>query len=422
MILTSKLARMQFDSPVPDPLFGRPVQEALENLPEGLDGLRTVLWLRQRLPPELARRAAQQVELRQRARSRFPDGRLAYLTPQGLEQATPRAVAEFRAESIRRLAKGASVHDATCGLGSDALALARAGFELSCSDADPFTLACARANLERLGLSATFRVARAGEFEPAARILLLDPDRRPRGLRTNDPERWSPPLSVARELALRHEGAVLKLPPAHEPDGDLCDAQPMIHRWISLRGQLAEVSLWTGILAGGAGDGSPRREAIALDGRGGAARLSGEPRSVEPLAARDAGRIRFLAEPDPAVIRAGLLGWLAAEVGLRPVAEAIAYLGGDQPVDSPFLKSFRVLGSSTADRRQIQALLRRHDIGRVTVKKRGHPDPSAVLERRWRGRGSRRGLLAVTRLAKGHLVYLLEPLASPPSYPPSPGS
>ena len=406
---------MQADSPSPDPLFGDSVQEALENLPEGLDGLKTVLWLRQKLPPDLARRAAQQADLRLKARSRFPHETFAYLTQKGLEQATPPAVATYRAALIRELAPGATVQDATCGLGSDSIALARAGLELICSDSDPFTLACARANLGRLGLRASFRLEEAHALRPAAQILLLDPDRRPDGVRINDPERWSPPLSVARELAGRHQGAVLKLPPAYEPAPDSLTAQPEVYRWISLRGELAEVGLWTGRLAS---NGGTHREAIALDGHGGLARLSGEQRAVQPLTPHGARRIRFLAEPDPAVIRAGLLGLLSEQVGLLPVAPRIAFLGGDRPASSPLLRSWKVLGCSTLDRKQVRALLRRHDVGPVTVKKRGHPDPSVVLERRFRGSGDRPGLLAVTRLAEGHLAYLLEL----PSAPPSPGS
>ena len=55
-------------------------------------------------------------------------------------------------------------------------------------------------------------------------------------------------------------------------------------------------------------------------------------------------------------------------------------------------------------------MLARHDIGPVEVLKRGHPDPAEVLAKRFRGRGERRGWLAVARLAKGHLGWLLERL------------
>ena len=58
-------------------------------------------------------------------------------------------------------------------------------------------------------------------------------------------------------------------------------------------------------------------------------------------------------------------------------------------------------------------MLGKHGIGPVRVKKRGHPDPPSVLERRFRGPGSRRGRLVVARLERGHHAYLVDP--QPPS-------
>jgi hypothetical protein len=98
---------------------------------------------------------------------------------------------------------------------------------------------------------------------------------------------------------------------------------------------------------------------------------------------------------------------------MAPLGPGIAYLGGPQPTRSPLVRCRRVLGTAPADPRQVRALLEAHDVGPVTVMKRGHPDPTEVLAQRFRGRGSRRGLLAVTRLERGHLALLLEtePLA-----------
>ena len=58
-------------------------------------------------------------------------------------------------------------------------------------------------------------------------------------------------------------------------------------------------------------------------------------------------------------------------------------------------------------------MLREHDIGSLQVRKRGHPDRAEVLERRLRGKGRRRGHLAVARLEDGHAAYLLGPGSEP---------
>ena len=74
-----------------------------------------------------------------------------------------------------------------------------------------------------------------------------------------------------------------------------------------------------------------------------------------------------------------------------------------------FAQRWRVLGSTSAHPRPLRELLSQHDIGPLTVKKRGHPDPSTVLEKRLAGAGSRRGTLIVARLEAGHRAYLVEP-------------
>ena len=125
------------------------------------------------------------------------------------------------------------------------------------------------------------------------------------------------------------------------------------------------------------------------------------------LTLEDARSVRWIADPDPGLIRSGLLGALANHEGLAPLAAQIAYLGGDHAASSPLLSSYEVLGSAPLDRRRVRALLREHDVGKLTVKKRGHPDDAATLAARFCGGGKERGLLIVTRLEEGHHSFLV---------------
>ena len=387
----------------PDPIFGTEVERALGAIPRNASALEVALFLRSELDePELARRAAELHELRARAKRRLGDDRLGFLTRKGVEQASALPVARSRARRIASRAGAGIVLDATCGVGSDALALLDAGLACVAADRDWTALRCARANLVRAGHAG--RVVLADALRPAVRAewLVADPDRRAGGARSRDPERASPPLGRLLAVARRFRGACVKLPPAFDPgplEGELEGAS---WQWVSSGGELAEVALWLGELAGPA-----RREALALGPRGEESRLSGPLATVAPLEPDAARRVAWLAEPDPAVIRSGLVGRLAADVGMAPLAPGIAYLGGDARPSSPLLRAWRVLGTAPLDRRRVRELLRQHDVGPLTVKKRGHPDPAAALERRLRGPGSRRGLLAVTRLERGHLALLL---------------
>ena len=364
------------------------------------------------LGKELGRRAAELCQLRHSASRRHPQWADLYLTKQGIQQATDPEVARFRAAELGGSTALRFVYDATTGIGGDALELSAAGFQVVAGDLSPLTLRCARANLSARGHRAVVVQADAGR--PPIKggrpvLLLLDPDRRAGGRRSLDPARWSPSWDVALALAARFPGACLKLSPAFEPDDPHLGLPPGLdHRWqwISLRGELKEVALWTGELAG---PGGGAREAVALDGAGGVARLGGEPTATPALRAAEAAAVAWIAEPDPGVIRSGLLGLLAREQGLRPVGPGIAYLGGSDRPDSPLLQAWRVVDSARADPRRVRAMLQRHGIGPVRVRKRGHPDAPPVLERRFRGRGRQRGELLVARLEEGHRAYLVAP-------------
>ena len=110
------------------------------------DPVRRAAAVRRLLPPELATVALTQAGLRAAARPKF--GALAdtlLFTADGLEQATRLEVADHRAS--RFAAAGlASVLDLCCGIGSDALAFARAGLRVEAVERDPDTAAIAAAN------------------------------------------------------------------------------------------------------------------------------------------------------------------------------------------------------------------------------------------------------------------------------------
>lgn len=387
-------------------IFGNDVAAALGNVPEGAEALEVITRLRTQLPLETARAAAELHALRARAGRRFPDGRLHFLTAKGLEQASAPAVAEARAQHIAERFPGGAVYDATCGLGSESLALAAAGLRVIAADLDEHTLACARANLEHAGQAASCVRADALTHAVRADVLLLDPDRRTDGKRTLAPERWSPAFSACLTVAANYAGAHMKLAPAFDPSAAPPIDRPARWQWVSLKRSLVEVGLWLGEL----GPGDPaEREVLALDGQGGAARWTARPAEIAALAPEQARAIQWLAEPDPAIIRAGLVGAYAAECGARPLDPHLAYLGSMEAPDGELLARWRVLEVCSLDRKRVREMLRRADIGPLTVKKRGHPDTALELARRLEGPGERPGLLAVARLGNGHVAYLLDP-------------
>ncbi len=392
------------------------MDRALEGLAAGLTSLEAIDALRKRLPRPLAQRAAELYDLRRRALARFPSGRMRWLTAKGLEQATREVVARTRARRIAACAPQSAVHDVTCGLGSDALELSLAGLRVLASDRDPLHAQCARANLQASAHPHCVFVGDASA--PASRgcLLLADPDRRPSGAasalaRSLDPRAWSPTPDVLARALARAPGACIKLPAGF--DIALCptvwiEQRPHSWEWVSADAELCEVNLWVGSLAGPQAE-AGARDVVLIDAAGRARRWSARPNAVVSAPPQEVSEISWIVDPDPALVRSGLLEAYAQSEGLAPLGPQCAYLGGTCAPRAPLGRAWRVLAQSTADPKQVRAMLADADVGPLQVLKRGHPLPAEQLERRFRGRGQRRGTVLVARLERGHVAFLVEP-------------
>ncbi|MGY3680349.1 hypothetical protein ACVWXU_003972 [Streptomyces sp. TE33382] len=209
--------------------------------------LATATRLRRTHPADLVSAALGQARLRQRAVAKFgaEDAYRMFFTPNGVEQATRTSVAAHRAGRFASLGVR-SVADLCCGIGGDAIALARAGIRVLAVDRDPLTAEVARANAEALGLAdlVEVRCADVTEIGTAAYdAVFVDPARRGGRGRIFDPEAYSPPLSWATAAALKAPRAALKIAPGipHEAIGPQAEAE-----WISDGGDVKEAVLWFG--------------------------------------------------------------------------------------------------------------------------------------------------------------------------------
>ena len=138
---------------------------------------------------------------------------------------------------------------------------------------------------------------------------------------------YSPPWPVVLELVSRSRRACLKVAPGipYEfiPDG--AEAE-----WVSYRGEVKEATLWTG------GDERADRQA----GDAAARRRTPWP---PPAYGRPRARSgRYVYEPDGAAIRAHLVGEVAELVGGRLPDPMIAYITGDEPIDTPWAARYEV--------------------------------------------------------------------------------
>lgn len=353
--------------------------------------------LRRDHPAALVTAALGQVALRRRAEAKFgPDAWRMYFTPNGLEQATRAPVAAWRARRLATLG-ARRVADLCCGIGGDALALARAGMAVLAVDRDPLTCAVAEANAASLGLSSRVEVwcAAAEDTDTAGcDAVFVDPARRGGRGRVFDPEAYAPPLSWAVETARRAPRAVLKIAPGVPHAALPADAEA---EWVSDGGDVKEAALWFGTGAPGL-----RRAALLPGGH----TLTGDPTRATPAGPPG----RYLYEPDGAVIRAHLVAEVAAQVAGRLLDPTIAYVTSDALHPTPYATAYEITDVLPFNVKKLRALLRARQIGTVTIKKRGSAVTPEELRGKLRLEGVNATTIILTRTAGAPTVLLGHPV------------
>ena len=360
-------------------------------------------------PPDVARAALATAFARRRAEAsgKFPDPGSMFFTRAGYEQATSHAVARHRAE---RFAGLDVVVDLCCGIGSDTIAIARQAGRVDAFDLDPDALACAASNVRAAGLDGKVRMALADATKiplERAGAAFADPSRRRGSDRVRAAAEYSPPLGALLARAPELPGSRLCVKVA--PGIDLSDPSlkaalgdaPLEVEFISEKGTCKEGVLWCGAFA--REDGARRATAIDADG---AHIFDGDPSiaaAVSPLQA-------FVGEPDPALIRAGLIGALCAARSRHVLDRRVAYLTADatDPAHDPFVRWYRVRDVMAFGVKRIRGYLRERDIGGLVVKTRAFPLKPDEITALLKPRGPARATLIATTIQDRKIAIICD--------------
>jgi hypothetical protein len=343
--------------------------------------------------PELAAAALTQASLRRQAKPKFGEtAAQMFFTRAGLEQATRPEVADNHASrflqgGVRR------VIDLGCGIGSDSLAFVGAGLEVVAVDVDPVTAAVAQANL-----AGRAEVICADADQVAEQLItpgvgvFCDPDRRNDRGRLWRVEDFEPHWSTVLQLLDGARTAGAKLGPGlpHSLIPKAAEAE-----WVTHRGETVEVGLWSG-----PGSTPGQRSALIMP----TARLL--VTTAPPLSVRDLGR--YLYEPAGAVIRAGAIAELGAQLGAGLLDPQIAYLTNDRLCSTPFAAAFEVRQRLPFHLKALRAWVRQAQIGVLEIKKRGFDVDPAELRRRLRLTGPNSATLVISRTPVGAIAAIVE--------------
>lgn len=354
--------------------------------------------------PELVSAVVGQAHLRSRAQAKFgPFAARMLFTRAGLEQATRLGVAARHAGRMRQ-AGLTRVVDLGCGIGGDSLAFAGAGLSVLAVDADEVTAAIAAYNLAPFGSDVDVRHGTVESMDLDAdaspgTAVWMDPARRTTGhseTRRVSADDYSPSLDWAFSVAGRMPTGI-KLGPGHDREALPADSEA---QWVSADGSVVELVLWSGALARQ----GVRRAALVIRGQESHELTAGADAEDAPI--RPLGQ--YVHEPDGAVIRARLIGDVARRLDAGMLDEHIAYLTSDAAVTSPFVQTFRVRETTTANPKAINALLRAHGIGTLEIKKRGMDVDPAAFRRKLTLRGDQAATLILSRVGEQRIAILAD--------------
>ncbi|ALD64491.1 THUMP-like domain-containing protein [Glutamicibacter soli] len=316
---------------------------------------------------QVIRAVIAQAELRYRARVKFgPFADSLVFTPAGLEQATRLTIAGLHA---RRFTSAGCTHvaDLGCGIGTDSIALASAGLQVTAVEKDETTAAATTLNLMPFENAKVVHGSAEETDLTGIDGVWLDPARRTdqagNTRRLFDPEAFSPPLSFVEKLVDEGKDVGVKLGPGlpHDAIPDTAEAV-----WISDHGSVIEACLWFGRL---------RREGIAraalVIDKDGAHELT-SPVTAQADVPAPVGELQeHVYEPDGAVIRSHLISTLLESTGGHLLDEHIAYFTHAQQISTPFARGYKVVAVHDYNVKKLRSWVKTNGIGTLDIKKRG---------------------------------------------------
>lgn len=310
-----------------------------------------------------------------------------------LEQSTAADISRYKAKLFPPLAR---IADLCCGMGGDSLFFP-ADSEVYGLDLDPLRCVWYRHNTAALGKSRPCVQGLAEKSPLAADFALLDPARRnslgqsrilARHLQPG-PEHWN-------QVNIKHAGCLLKLPPGLD-----LETMPFAHatHFLGSPNDCREQLLLCGSLCPEPGQ---RGAVVVQEGKafffGGIPQFFSKDEEADPA--------RWLVEPHTPLVRSHLYPNMARHLHLAPLDYSIAYLTSTQKPPGDWWTSWEIIDHCSLGSDRVEKMLKRHQMGKLTLKKRGVDIDPQIELRRLRPMGDEKGILVYGRLHGKHHAFL----------------
>lgn len=368
-----------------------------------------------------------------------------------LEQSTAQDIGRWKSNlwPSGAEAAGKTVHDLCCGMGGDSFFLP-SELNVVGVDLDENRLAMYRYNcgiMRGIGtgkvLQADARIVNSGAATTGensiaggknrADYFSIDPARRAiDGENQRDLRNLTPTFAEVLEIATHYKGGMAKLPPGYPTEEISTDCEVI---YIGSHSDCRECLVLFGELAKNPG----KVRAVMVDKNGNLAKTAGDTAAewcgtlteIQARSNKNAEKdlpgcersfrnatsdsdlpvgdlAKYLSEPTALLIRSHLFGSVAqaANSDAHLISEGIAYVTSDTPLPSPAFTSYEVIDYSEISSSAVRAMLKKHDIGKLTLKLRGVKlDPDAEIKR-LKARGKNEAILFYTRAAGEKIAIL----------------
>ena len=343
--------------------------------------------LRKHLSSEQTHLVLEQTQLRCRAREKFSRAARMFFTRKGFEQSTDETIARYKSQ---RFALHSKVADLCCGIGGDTLGIAQIA-DVTAVDRCDVTAFFAKTNCERLGLhNVEIQVQDIRELDLSTfQAIHVDPDRRALGKRTSQVQGSEPGLKTLCSLVERYQNVAIKLSPTAALPTDLEQRGEL--EWIESRGECRQLVAWFGNLAYRPGS----RQATMVVGD--KIESFSVPEATTPTLAQSPEIGKYLYEPRPSILAAGLTPSIANAHELNAISPGIPYLVSNRRIDHPMLRGWMIHTWLPFDLRRLRAKLQDANFMVLDVKKRGVDLSPRTIARRLHGTGEKPITLIVTR-------------------------
>jgi len=357
---------------------------------QDLRAISTVSKLRKQLSPKQVDALISQVNLRGRAKRKFPLAETMYFSEIALQQATDLEIASYKA---LRFSHEEPIADMCCGIGGDLIALAK-NSPTTAVDLSDVHLLFAKTNARINGCQQVETICNFAEKVPLESFAAwhIDPDRRSQAKRTTHLDYFSPALPELEAMLTKNQNAAFKLAPATDvPESwhPQCELE-----WISHHRECKQLVVWHGSLALHGGTCCATR----IDANGNPHSHQGVPSGISEIRPP----MQFIYDPDPALVASGLVDHLAQNLDLGRLSPKSHYLTGTEAVEHPLLQSFRLEEAEKIDVKRLKKIVASSEMGRLELKQRGVQLDLDQFRKKLKPNGAGEGAILFTPTTNGN--------------------